>query len=634
MKNQIFLLMVITVISHSYTTANEIASSPSDDGKLDAQAITKMLNTPKAFNTGECSGKVIDAQSGEPVEGAVVLYIWSIEESFIESSSRMIFSNKTVTDKNGKYLIPDQPIKYESQAFSRPKLEDVYIYKNGYLWYHVDLDINNKANIFISSLPQVVNKYQKKNNLVRLERWNNKLSHMEHMHIFTFFNEPEELLKPELKEEMTKAQEEEGIFTNEFNKLKNSLYENRSLYTNGKISKEEFGSRLEKNLNFPNSDILSWTFFDLTNLNQTDAVDKLIKASEYHLYRSSFRQVISCLAKELDREELEDADIDNIQQRREIIQDLEQWRQRNKGKSKAESYADLLLTSKTEKSRYFAINQLRMEPNNPQIVPYLAKALNEENVSDSLVSLILNMLGDLKNTSAIPVVKEKSYHRDIYIRKEAVIALHKLGDDSGIPIMIESLNSQFINNQSVANSALMAITGKNFIDERSLRLLSDEKRKKAVEDWKKWWDENKNSIKADKVINFNKVLNGEAAAKAQRLSMIKKMEQENPELPVFDDPNKSPERTLERLKAAVLAGDDEKAVSYFAEPVKGTYREILKNFGGNRGNFVQGMGIIYFSNRLGNTLNYEMITEQDDGTFSFPIKFSQDLSGNWLIFEL
>jgi hypothetical protein len=275
-----------------------------------------------------------------------------------------------------------------------------------------------------------------------------------------------------------------------------------------------------------------------------------------------------------------------------------------------------------------------MEPNNPQIVPYLAKALNEENVSDSLVSLILNMLGDLKNTSAIPVVKEKSYHRDIYIRKEAVIALHKLGDDSGIPIMIESLNSQFINNQSVANSALMAITGKNFIDERSLRLLSDEKRKKAVEDWKKWWDENKNSIKADKVINFNKVLNGEAAAKAQRLSMIKKMEQENPELPVFDDPNKSPERTLERLKAAVLAGDDEKAVSYFAEPVKGTYREILKNFGGNRGNFVQGMGIIYFSNRLGNTLNYEMITEQDDGTFSFPIKFSQDLSGNWLIFEL
>ncbi len=47
--------------------------------------------------------------------------------------------------------------------------------------------------------------------------------------------------------------------------------------------------------------------------------------------------------------------------------------------------------------------------------------------------------------------------------------------------------------------------------------------------------------------------------------------------------------------------------------------------------YIKEMGDIYFDMKLGNALYYEMISEQDEGVYSFPIRFAEDLNGDWII---
>ncbi len=65
--------------------------------------------------------------------------------------------------------------------------------------------------------------------------------------------------------------------------------------------------------------------------------------------------------------------------------------------------------------------------------------------------------------------------------------------------------------------------------------------------------------------------------------------------------------------------------------IAGQYRKIFPQLGPHRRTYVEGMRDIYFDMELGNVLYYEMLTEQDEGKFSFPIHFTQDLNGNWII---
>ena len=51
------------------------------------QAFQKALETPKTFTTGIRSGRVVDATTGKPIEGAVVFYDWDITEFSMESNS-------------------------------------------------------------------------------------------------------------------------------------------------------------------------------------------------------------------------------------------------------------------------------------------------------------------------------------------------------------------------------------------------------------------------------------------------------------------------------------------------------------------------------------------------------------------
>ena len=56
---------------------------------------------------GDYRGSVIDAETGEPIEGAVVLGVWYKEVPTVAGPKRSYYdARETVTDKNGEFSIP------------------------------------------------------------------------------------------------------------------------------------------------------------------------------------------------------------------------------------------------------------------------------------------------------------------------------------------------------------------------------------------------------------------------------------------------------------------------------------------------------------------------------------------------
>jgi HEAT repeat protein len=628
--SRIYLRILFTVITalvgNSYATSEGSLESENQPQRAEMQALEEALKTPKTFLTGIRSGRVVDATTNKPIEGAVVFYDWDVREFLIESSSRRGALYETATDKDGKYLIPSQSIKAEVGVLSDLEPEHVFVYKYGYIWYRV---FDNKVQSFLTYLPDLQQRYCEKDNVVKLQPWIDELSHAEHVGIFTrmsgFYGTK---LEQALEEEKALAKEERNVFKRKLDKAKKQLSQDITAYQNNKIAKEEYIDHLRHFLNIPDSDLLRRTSNTLKKLDDRATIQMLIESLNKHLYRESFETIIAFLNHITGREDLEDTDI--ISERAEVIKDLEQWWNRNKNRSKPEWFADLLLNGRTEKTRGVAVNKLQ-QMGDETVVPYIVKYLDSKNNSDSVYPSVFNLLVRLGDDTCIPHIKRKLYHEDIYVRRESALALNKLADQSGVPIMIESLKSKFKNNRSVANTVLKEITTQDFTEGKSLRQLSLDEEKAAIERWITWWVQNKTNIKADEVTGFTEVLKGEANARARYHAAAKEAEKNNPDLPTFDDLEKTPQATLEKFKTALLAGNDEKALSYMAPHIAEKYREIFPLLGPHRRDFVEGMGDIYFDMELSNVLYYEMLTERDEGRFSFPIHFTQDLDGNWII---
>ena len=62
-------------------------------------------------------------------------------------------------------------------------------------------------------------------------------------------------------------------------------------------------------------------------------------------------------------------------------------------------------------------------------------------------------------------------------------------------------------------------------------------------------------------------------------------------------------------------------------------KSILKKLSGlERQIFINNMGkSIFFELSLGGMLSYEILVEDDDGIFYYPIFFGKDDNGNWII---
>ena len=76
---------------------------------------------------GPYSGKVVDLETGEPIEGAVVAATWSLTHRFCDAK-------ETVTDKNGKFILPKGSC-FSFWPFTEIDPARVVVFKPGLLGY-------------------------------------------------------------------------------------------------------------------------------------------------------------------------------------------------------------------------------------------------------------------------------------------------------------------------------------------------------------------------------------------------------------------------------------------------------------------------------------------------------------------
>ncbi len=76
---------------------------------------------------GPYKGKVIDLETGEPIEGAVVAAEWTLTHRFCDAK-------ETVTNKNGEFVLPKGSC-FSFWPFTQMDPAHVVVFKPGYLGY-------------------------------------------------------------------------------------------------------------------------------------------------------------------------------------------------------------------------------------------------------------------------------------------------------------------------------------------------------------------------------------------------------------------------------------------------------------------------------------------------------------------
>jgi len=79
---------------------------------------------------GPYKGKVIDLETGQPIEGAVVAGVWVLEFNFTPFCD----AKETVTDKNGEFILPKASC-FSLWPFAKVGRLDIVVFKPGYLGY-------------------------------------------------------------------------------------------------------------------------------------------------------------------------------------------------------------------------------------------------------------------------------------------------------------------------------------------------------------------------------------------------------------------------------------------------------------------------------------------------------------------
>lgn len=159
-------------------------------------------------HTGSCSGRVIDAVTGKPIEGAVVTYSWRYS-GFLEEP--WATSYETITDKEGKYFIPKQRVKRDTILLGTLQPESVLIYKDNYAVYTLWREYKKPPVGRSFGYPRKNQSYRRKNNLVKLYPWKEGESYYRHIDWIdgvTISCGKGELLRKELEEERKRAREE------------------------------------------------------------------------------------------------------------------------------------------------------------------------------------------------------------------------------------------------------------------------------------------------------------------------------------------------------------------------------------------------------------------------------------------
>ena len=121
---------------------------------------------------GPYTGQIIDSQTGEPINGATVLFYWTKEVyQIMHSSSAPVRAESIQTDKSGRYEIPKIFInlglssKYESL--------NIIVYEAGYKAFIKRLN-------YLSTYSKPDPNFKEKNYIIKLDRIPSKFDHYEH----------------------------------------------------------------------------------------------------------------------------------------------------------------------------------------------------------------------------------------------------------------------------------------------------------------------------------------------------------------------------------------------------------------------------------------------------------------------
>jgi hypothetical protein len=126
-----------------------------------------------ALTLGPYSGKVIDSQTGDPIEGATVFFFWEKEVlAPIHSYSEVIEAKRVFTEKNGNYRIPQFFPNLGLMAMF--KSTNIIIYQPGYQTYIVSI-WHDRSDIDDDS------SFKEKGNVVKLDRIPPHFNYQEHI---------------------------------------------------------------------------------------------------------------------------------------------------------------------------------------------------------------------------------------------------------------------------------------------------------------------------------------------------------------------------------------------------------------------------------------------------------------------
>ncbi len=150
------------------------------------------------------SGQVIDAETGKPIEGAIVCMQWKTGGFLGVAGPSFAALYETKTDSQGKYYVPSQHLKRRIWLEGVDD-EEVLVYKDGYEGYQAFL---NKGWYFGGEYGEP---YHRRNNQVLLRAFNTSWSHEEHfewIRVFRIEGDLKPLLEQEIQKEEERAQED------------------------------------------------------------------------------------------------------------------------------------------------------------------------------------------------------------------------------------------------------------------------------------------------------------------------------------------------------------------------------------------------------------------------------------------
>ncbi len=152
---------------------------------------------------GPFSGRVIDTETREPIEGAVVLAVWKMSTCTLGGGVSTYYDAKeTVTDKNGEFEVPRLVSFNINPLYYLDDLTEITIFKPGYT-YFPGYQISPKDTPI-----GLVTTLKKKHPAIELK----KLKTMEERKQQGFFFEPDSHVPYKKMMNMRKAINEEYVF--------------------------------------------------------------------------------------------------------------------------------------------------------------------------------------------------------------------------------------------------------------------------------------------------------------------------------------------------------------------------------------------------------------------------------------